>query len=267
MRHLSHVEYIELGFWSQQLDPYPAFWQDSLRQGASRSTQEEQLSQMYQSSKLMSGQILLSCMPCIPGSTLMDDEEEPLGDLSNGAPLHFPSIKTARLRRGSQWFVDHCPNLEHFFDAGCVKKWEALDLVALGRRCPRVQTLDTLLVASPDVILGKYVLPSHIHLLSKEFRIVALSHFPLLEVLVVIAPAAQSGAGRIQVSLFQSLLMDTDPFSRTWHPCWRKQVTFARSSFRGRHSRGSSRRGENSFGIYWMELLRHFRSILLVSAS
>jgi hypothetical protein len=82
----------------------------------------------------------------------MDNEDEPS---LVGNPLRFPNIRTARLRRSSQWFADHCPNLERFFDAGYVKKWEFLDLVALGVHCPFVQTLDTLLVASPNLIGGK----------------------------------------------------------------------------------------------------------------
>ena len=156
MKHLNHVESIELGFWSQELNSYPASWRASSLQG---SIQEEQPSGLYH--KANPGQMLLSCMPCIPNATSMDNEDEPS---SVGNPLRFPNIRTARLRRSSQWFTDHCPNLERFFDAGYVKKWEFLDLVALGVRCPRVQTLDTLLVASPNLILGKQVgSPPHLY--------------------------------------------------------------------------------------------------------
>jgi hypothetical protein len=83
MKHLNHVESVELGFWSQELNPYPSSWRDSSLQG---SAQEEQLSRLHHSSsKANPGQLLLICMPCIPNSTSLDDEDEPspLGNLEN----------------------------------------------------------------------------------------------------------------------------------------------------------------------------------------
>jgi len=161
MQHLKHVETVELGFWSELLDPYPVVWQKLLAHKSAHHTREERVSHSARSSSREVGnarwaKTIFGGVSCFPSPPLTENEDEIPGGPLIGVIHRFPNIKTARLRRSSQWFAAHCPNLEHFIDAGYVKKCEELHLTTLGRHCGRIQTLATMLVASPELISGSY---------------------------------------------------------------------------------------------------------------
>ena len=152
MQHLDHIDSVELGFWSQNIDPYPQSWQDR----STYLTREQLITHWAGESSNVAVKrprriSLLNCIPCMPVSDFIVAREEGRSDKD---PYVFPNIKTARLRRGSRWFAAHCPNLEHIVDTGFVKIWRDFDMALLGRSCVHIRTMDTLLVASPELITG-----------------------------------------------------------------------------------------------------------------
>lgn len=182
MQHLEHVDYVQLGFWTRHIDPYPISWQKR----NVHLTKDQLVAHWAGSSDEAPAAtprlpLLTSCIPCVPGPMLKVGKKKVREDLSDQGPYIFPNVKAVRLSRGSQWFAAHCPNLEHLEDTGVTITRRDFDLTLLGRTCTRVRTLETCLAASPKLITE------------------ILNYFPALETLVITAPTFNGPGSERQI--------------------------------------------------------------------